>query len=52
MSNTWLLGELPLYYQGQKFFVVSKNDLVNSKKAAGRAIDLEDIRLLTLDDIE
>ena len=36
-------------YQGQKFFVVSKNDLIASKLAAGREIDLEDVRLLTLD---
>jgi hypothetical protein len=37
-------------YQGQKLFVVSKQDLVASKKAAGRSVDLEDVRLLTLDD--
>jgi hypothetical protein len=37
-------------YQGQKFQVISKEDLIASKKAAGRAVDLEDIRLLTLDD--
>jgi hypothetical protein len=39
-------------YQGQEFFVVSKNDLIASKKAAGREVDLEDIRLLTLNDDE
>lgn len=39
-------------FQGQKFFVVSKDDLIASKKAAGRAVDLEDVRLLTLDDKE
>lgn len=37
-------------YQGQEFFVVSKNDLIASKRAAGREKDLEDVRLLTLDD--
>jgi hypothetical protein len=37
-------------YQGQKFYVVSKSDLIMSKKAAGRDVDLEDVRLLTLDD--
>lgn len=37
-------------YQGQIFYVVSKQDLIASKQAAGREIDLEDIRLLTLDD--
>ena len=39
-----------LEYQGQKFNVVSKDDLVASKIAAGRAVDLEDVRLLTLND--
>jgi hypothetical protein len=39
-------------YQGQRFYVVSKADLIASKKAAGRQIDLEDVRLLTLDDSE
>ena len=37
-------------YQGQEFYVLSKKDLILSKKAAGRARDLEDVRLLTLDD--
>jgi hypothetical protein len=35
-------------YQGQDFFVVSLVDLLASKRAAGRAKDLEDIRLLEL----
>jgi hypothetical protein len=39
-------------YQGQRFYVVSKADLIASKKAAGLQIDLEDVRLLTLDDSE
>ncbi|MBN1666277.1 MAG: nucleotidyltransferase [Anaerolineales bacterium] len=37
-------------YQGQEFYVVSKLDLIASKTAAGRQVDLEDVRLLTLDD--
>ncbi len=37
-------------YQGQKFYVVSKKDLISSKKAAGRSVDLEDVRLLELPD--
>jgi len=37
-------------YQGQEFYVLSKTDLVSSKKAAGRDRDLEDVRLLTLDE--
>ena len=35
-------------YQGQAFYVVCKDDLVASKRGAGRRIDLEDIRLLQL----
>ncbi len=37
-------------YQNQVFYVVSKYDLIASKQAAGRPVDLEDIKLLTLDD--
>ena len=37
-------------YQGQEFYVLSKVDLISSKKAAGRDRDLEDVRLLTLDE--
>lgn len=39
-------------YQGQEFYVLSKQDLILSKKAAGRAVDLEDVRLLSLEDEE
>jgi hypothetical protein len=35
-------------YQGQKFQVVSREDLISSKRAAGRQVDLEDVRLLEL----
>lgn len=35
--------------QEQFFFVVCKEDLIASKRAAGRPIDLEDVRLLELD---
>jgi hypothetical protein len=34
-------------YQGQSFFILSREDLIRSKRAAGREIDLEDVRLLT-----
>ncbi|MBN1253671.1 MAG: hypothetical protein JXA50_00140 [Deltaproteobacteria bacterium] len=37
-----------MVYQGQTFSVVSKKDLVSSKKALGRDVDLEDVRLLEL----
>lgn len=33
-------------YQGQKFFVVSREDLIASKRASGRPVDLDDVRLL------
>ena len=39
-----------LAYQGQEFHILSKEDLIRSKRAAGRPIDLEDVRLLELPD--
>jgi len=39
-----------LSYQGQEFFILSKDDLIASKRAAGRAVDLEDVRLLETPD--
>ena len=39
-------------YQGQEFFVLSRADLIASKRAAGRKVDLEDVRLLELGDKE
>jgi len=35
-------------YQKQKFYVASREDLISSKRAAGRPVDLEDVRLLEL----
>jgi len=37
-----------MVYQGQPFYVVSREDLISSKRAAGRDIDLQDVRLLEL----
>ncbi len=37
-------------YQGQDFFLLCKEDLIASKRASGRQIDLEDVRLLELPD--
>ena len=37
-------------YQEQVFYVVSLDDLIMSKRAAGRDVDLEDVRLLELSD--
>jgi tRNA nucleotidyltransferase/poly(A) polymerase len=39
-------------YQGQDFFIVSREDLIASKRAAGREVDLNDVRLLELRDQE
>lgn len=39
-------------YQGQEFYILSKEDLVRSKRAAGRPVDLEDARLLELPDTD
>jgi len=35
-------------YQGQSFYVASREDLISAKRAAGRDVDLEDVRLLEL----
>lgn len=35
-------------YQGQDVFILSKEHLIASKRAAGRPVDLEDVRLLEL----
>ncbi|GMV90503.1 MAG: hypothetical protein AMXMBFR82_02810 [Candidatus Hydrogenedentota bacterium] len=35
-----------LTYQGQEFQVISKDDLIASKRAAGRAVDLADVQQL------
>lgn len=39
-------------YQGQDFFILSKQDLIDSKRAAGRPVDMEDVRLLELTDVD
>jgi hypothetical protein len=36
-------------YNDQQFYVASREDLIVSKRAAGRPVDLEDVRLLQLD---
>ena len=41
-------NKVTMDYQGQIFYVVSKNDLIASKLAAGREVDLEDVRILKL----
>jgi hypothetical protein len=37
-------------YKDQSFHVVCRDDLIASKRAAGRPVDLEDVRLLELDE--
>ena len=46
-TNAWR-NRVTMHYQGQKFYVAAKDDLVASKPAAGRTKDLEDVRLLEL----
>jgi Nucleotidyl transferase of unknown function (DUF2204) len=43
-------NRIVMTYQGQEFYIVSKEDLIASKRAAGREKDLEDVRLLELGD--
>ena len=33
-------------YRDQEFFILSKTDLITSKRAAGRNVDLDDVRIL------
>ena len=46
-ADAWRQRET-MTFEDQKFFVACKTDLVASNKAAGRAVDLEDVRLLEL----
>jgi len=39
-------------YKEQDFFIFSKEDLIASKRASGRQVDMEDVRLLELPDQE
>lgn len=39
-------------YRGQPFYIVSREDLISSKRAAGRDVDLQDVRLLELPEDE
>ena len=46
-QDAWQRRQI-MNYHGQEFYVLSKNDLISSKRAAGREVDLEDVRLLEL----
>ena len=37
---------LEMKVEGQRVWIASRDDLIRSKRAAGRPIDLEDVRLL------
>ena len=47
-ENAWK-NKIKMNYQGQNFYVVSKSDLIASKLSAGRKIDLEDVKMLSID---
>jgi len=47
--DAWLRRKT-VKYQGQDFFILSKADLISSKRAAGRPVDMEDVRLLELEE--
>lgn len=46
-ADAWTRRET-MEFRGQRFPVVSRNDLIASKRAAGSPVDLEDVRLLEL----
>jgi len=48
-SDAWT-HRVAMTYQDATFPVVSRGDLIAAKRAAGRPIDLEDVRLLELRD--
>lgn len=48
-ESVWENKEI-MVYQKQSFYVLSKVDLIASKQAAGRPVDLEDVNMLTFED--
>lgn len=48
-GDAWKNREV-VSYHGQDFYVLCKQHLIQSKRASGRAVDLEDVRLLELSD--
>ena len=48
-DTAWQRKEV-MEYQHHTFYVLSRQDLIASKRAAGRTVDLEDVRLLELSD--
>ncbi len=50
-STAWKRRE-QMKFRGQNFWVIAKPDLIASKLATARPIDLDDVRLLGLEDID
>lgn len=50
-DEVWLRRNT-INYHGQDFFILSKQDLIASKRACKRAVDLEDVRLLEQSDTQ
>ena len=48
-SEAWR-RRVTMKFQQQKFYVVDRQDLIASKRAAARKVDLEDVRILELSD--
>ena len=48
-QNAWR-NRQTVSYNNQEFFILSKNDLIASKRAAGRDVDLDDVRFLEISD--
>lgn len=48
-KDSWVRKKT-MNYQGQQFYIVCVEDLIASKRSTGRAVDLEDVRLLELPD--
>jgi hypothetical protein len=48
-EEAWARRET-MEYRKQEFYVASREDLIASKRASGRPVDLEDVRLLELKD--
>lgn len=46
-SDAWR-KKVVMHYQNQEFYVVSVEDLILSKRAAGREVDLDDVQQLEL----
>ena len=50
LAEAWT-RRVTMNYKGQKLEVVSLFDLISSKRAAGRDVDLEDVRILESKDV-